>query len=91
MIKDTTDYWRNIYFDLEETKTRNVDESSGESKNGYIAFVCGKRKKKEWKLVNQDLEAFQNILIKEFEKVIIERLKIELKNKWHYTIDILSS
>ena len=77
--KDTTDYWHNIYFDLGdkriETWTRPNDEN-----NTDLAFIAVKKKKEEWKLANQDLGLFENILIKrEFESVIIERLKMELE------------
>ena len=77
--KDTTDYWHNIYFDLGDKRIETWTRSSGENETD-LAFVAVKKKKEKWKLVNQDLGLFQNILIKrEFEKVIIERLKIELE------------
>jgi hypothetical protein len=77
--KDTTDYWHNIYFDLGDKRIETWTRSYGENETD-LAFVAVKKKKEKWKLVNQDLGLFQNILIKrEFEKVIIERLKIELE------------
>mgnify|MGYP003650236556 CR=1 FL=1 len=77
--KDTTDYWHNIYFDIGDKRLETWTRSSGENETD-LAFVAVKKKKDKWKLVNQDLGLFQNILIKrEFEKVILERLKIELE------------
>ena len=75
---DTTDYWHDIYFDLGgkrvETWTRPINEN--ETDFALVAIY----KNKKWRLVNQELGLFENLMIKrEFEKEIIERLKIELK------------
>ncbi|HEX8016034.1 MAG TPA: hypothetical protein VF465_12440 [Flavobacterium sp.] len=77
--KDTTDYWHDIYFDLGDKRIQAWTRSFGE--NGTdLAFVAVKNKKAQWQLINQDLGLFENILIKrEFEKIIIERLKIDLE------------
>lgn len=76
---DTTDYWHDIYFDLGNKRIQTWTRSFGENETDF-AFVAVKNKKARWQLVNQDLGLFENILIKrEFEKVIIERLKIELE------------
>ena len=75
---DTTDYWHDVYFDLGDkrlqTWTRPINEN--ETDFAFVAIY----KNKKWQLINQDLGLFGNIMMKrEFEKVIIERLKIELK------------
>ncbi|QZK89319.1 hypothetical protein K5V07_01950 [Flavobacterium sp. CHNK8] len=76
---DSSDYWHNIYFDLEDKKIHSWTRSFGENETN-IAFVAVKNKNEKWQLVNQDLSLFENILIKrEFEKMVVERLKIELK------------
>ncbi len=80
-LKDnnTSDYWHNIYFDLEDKRIHSWTRSFGQNETD-IAFVAVKNKNEKWQLVNQDLSLFENILIKrEFEKMVIERLKIELK------------
>jgi hypothetical protein len=57
-----------------QTWTRPINEN--ETDFALVAIY----KNKKWQLVNQDLGLFGNIMMKrEFEKVIIERLKIELK------------
>lgn len=80
-LKDnnTSDYWHNIYFDLEDKRIHSWTRSFGQNETD-IAFVAVKNKNEKWQLVNQDLSLFENILIKrEFEKMVIERLIIELK------------
>lgn len=78
--KNTTDYWHEIYFDLDgkriEAWTRpSVDNGTNV---GFVAVY--KNRKIGWQLVNQDLGLYGNIMIKrEFEKKIIDRLKVELE------------
>jgi len=75
---DTTDYWHDVYFDLGDKRVQTWTRPINENETDF-AFVAIYKNKK-WQLVNQDLGLFGNIMIKrEFEKEIIERLKIELK------------
>lgn len=77
---DTTDYWHDIYFDLGDKRVQTWTRSFNESETDFALVAISKNKKSQWQLVNQDLGLFENIIIKrEFEKVIIQRLKIELK------------
>jgi hypothetical protein len=77
---DTTDYWHDIYFDLEDKRVQTWTRSFNESETDFALVAISKNKKSQWQLVNQDLGLFENIIIKrEFEKVIIQRLKIELE------------
>ncbi len=78
--KDTTDFWHDIYFDLGDKKMQTWTRSFDEKQTSFALVSISINKKSEWKLVNQDLGLFENILLKrKFEKEIIERLKIELK------------
>lgn len=77
--KDTTDYWHDIYFDLGDKKIQAWTRSSSEDGTDFALVAVSKNRKTQWQLVNQDLGLFENIMLKrEFEKKIIERLKIEL-------------
>lgn len=77
---DTTDYWYDIYFDLGDKRVQTWTRSFNESETDFALVAISKNKKSQWQLVNQDLGLFENIIIKrEFEKVIIQRLEIELK------------
>jgi hypothetical protein len=75
---DTTDYWHDVYFDLGDKRVQTWTRPINENETDFALVAIYKNKK--WQLVNQDLGLFGNIMTKrEFEKVIIERLKIELK------------
>ena len=75
---DTTDYWHDVYFDLGDKRVQTWTRPINENETDFALVAIYKDKK--WQLVNQDLGLFGNIMMKrEFEKVIIERLKIELK------------
>ena len=78
--KNPTDYWHDIYFNLDGKKIKAWTRPSGDNETdiGFVAVY--KNRETQWQLVNQDLGLFQNIMVKrEFEKKIIEKLKIELK------------
>lgn len=80
--KDTTDYWHDIYFNLKGKRIQAWTRPSFENGTdvGFVAVY--KNRKTQWQLINYDLGLYGNIMIKrEFEKKIIERLKIELENK----------
>ncbi|MFV8354884.1 hypothetical protein ACNQGB_01710 [Flavobacterium sp. XS1P32] len=75
---DTTDYWHDVYFDLGDKRLQTWTRPINENETDFALVAIYKNKK--WQLINQDLGLFGNIMMKrEFEKVIIERLKIELK------------
>jgi len=77
---DTTDYWHDIYFDLGDKRVQAWTRSFNKSETDFALVAVSKNKKSQWQLVNQDLSLFKNIIIKrEFEKVIIQRLKNELE------------
>jgi hypothetical protein len=77
---DTTDYWHDIYFDLGDKRIQTWTRSFNENETDFALVAIFKNKKSQWQLVNQDLGLFENIILKrEFEKEIIQRLKIELK------------
>ena len=75
---DTTDYWHDVYFDLGGKRVQTWTRPINENETDFALVAIYKNKK--WQLVNQDLGLYGNIMTKrEFEKVIIQRLKIELK------------
>lgn len=75
---DTTDYWHEVYFDLGDKKVQTWTRPINKNETNFALVAVYKNKK--WQLVNQDLGLLGNIMLKrEFEKLIIERLKIELK------------
>lgn len=75
---DTTDYWHEVYFDLGDKRVQTWTRPINKNETNFALVAVYKNKK--WQLVNQDLGLFGNIMLKrEFEKLIIERLKIELK------------
>jgi hypothetical protein len=76
---DTTDYWHDIYFDLGDKRVQTWIRCE-ESETDFALVAISKNKKSQWQLVNQDLGLFENIIIKrEFEKAVLQRLKIELE------------
>lgn len=75
---DTTDYWHDVYFDLGDKRVQTWTRPINENETDFALVAIYKNKK--WQLVNQDLGLFGNIMIKrEFEKAIVQRLKIELE------------
>ena len=75
---ETTDYWHDVYFDLGDKRVQTWIRPFNENETDFALVAIYKNKK--WPVVNQDFGLFENIMMKrEFEKVIIERLKIELK------------
>ena len=78
---DTTDYWHDIYFDLGDKRIQAWTRSFNESETDFALVSISKNKKSQWQLINQDLDLLENMMTKrEFEKAIIQRLKIELKS-----------
>lgn len=77
---DTTDYWHDIYLDLKDKRVQTWTRPISENETDFALVAVYKNKRVQWQLVNQDLGLLENSMIKrEFEKLIIERLKIELK------------
>jgi hypothetical protein len=78
--KNPTDYWHDISFNLEGKRIDAWTRPDFEE-GTTIGFVAVYRNRESgWQLINQDLGLYRNIMIKrEFEKKIIERLKIELE------------
>ena len=75
--KDTSDYWHDIYFDFENSKLQTWTRKEG---NETLFALIAVYKNKQWNYVNQDLGLYGNIKLKrEFEREIIEKLKIELE------------
>ena len=78
--KDTTDYWHDIYFDLEGRRIQAWTRPFDENNTVFALVAIYNYNDRQWQLVNQDLGLFKNIMIKRaFEKDIIDRLEIELK------------
>ncbi|KAF2516459.1 hypothetical protein [Flavobacterium foetidum] len=76
--KYSKDYWHDISFDLNgkriEAWTRPFEETTD-----FALVAVYKDRESEWQLVNQDLGLLGNIMLKrEFEKEVIEKLKMEL-------------
>ncbi|KRB56935.1 hypothetical protein [Flavobacterium sp. Root186] len=78
--KDTTDYWHDIYFNLDGKRIEAWTRPAFDN-NTHVGFVAVyKNRETQWQLINQDLGLYGNIMMKrEFEKEIIEKLKIELE------------
>jgi hypothetical protein len=78
--KDTTDFWHDIYFNLDGKRIKAWTRPSGNNGTSLGFVAVYKNRETQWQLVNQDLGLFQNVMVKrEFEKEIIEKLKIELE------------
>ncbi|RZJ53368.1 MAG: hypothetical protein EOO44_08680 [Flavobacterium sp.] len=78
--KNPTDYWHDIYFNLDGKRIQSWTRSFSENGTNLALVAVYKKRETGWQLVNQELGLFENIMLKRaFEKKIIKRLKIELE------------
>ncbi|GEP52815.1 hypothetical protein FNO01nite_34870 [Flavobacterium noncentrifugens] len=78
---DNSDYWHHLWFNLEENTVMTWTRPFGKNKTTF-ALVSVFNGNGNWQDVNNDLGFFENRRIKkEFEKLILQKVEIELKNQ----------